>query len=87
MPYRAPAEGRELMIHKKEALDAMKGLRTIRKELEKERARLKGSMKTLKKHSRTGNMPDWADDAMKLYQSSDYSHWQLMKLLRKNKLL
>jgi hypothetical protein len=75
------------LIHKKEAQNAMKGLTTIRKELEKERARLKGSMKKLGKHAKSGTMPDWADEAMKLYHSPDYSFIKLMKLMRKNKLL
>lgn len=75
------------MISKKEARDAMKGMTTIRKELEKERARLKGSMKTLGKHARAGTAPDWSEDLMKLYGSPDYSFGKLLKLMRKNKML
>lgn len=75
------------MINKKEALDAMKGLTTIRKELEKERNRLKGSAKALRKHARAGTHPDWTADAFELYRSPDYSFGKLLKLLRKNKLL
>lgn len=75
------------MISKKEAKEAMKGLITLRKELEKERARLKGSMKTLRKHSKAGTAPDWTQDLMKLYGSPDYSYGKLLKLMRKNKVL
>lgn len=71
----------------KEARSAMKGLNGIKKELEKERARLKGSMKTLRKHAREGSMPDWTEDAVSLFRSEDYSYWKLLKLLRKNKVL
>lgn len=75
------------MITRKEARDAMKGLTTIRKELEKERARLKGSMKTLGKHAGAGTVPDWTDEAMRLYGASDYSYLKMLKLMRKNKVL
>lgn len=75
------------MISKKEAKEAMKGMTTLRKELEKERARLKGSMKTMRKHARAGTAPDWSQDLMKLYASPDYSLGKLLKLMRKNKIL
>lgn len=75
------------MISKKEALEAMKGMANLRKELEKERARLKGSMKTLQKQARTGAPPDWAGEAMKLYSSPDYSHRKLLKLMHSKKVL
>lgn len=71
----------------KEARSAMKGLIGIRKELEKERARLKGSMKTLRKHAKAGSMPDWTWDAFQLFRSKDYSYMRLLKLMRKNKVL
>jgi len=71
----------------KEARSAMKGLQNIRKELEKERSRLKGSMKTLRKQSRSGTLPDWTWDAYSLFRSKDYSYWGLIKLMRKNKVL
>lgn len=75
------------LINKKEAQEAMKGLKGIRKELEKERARLSGSMKGLRKHAKAGTMPEWTEDAMELFRSPDYSYLRLMKLLRKNKVL
>lgn len=71
----------------KEAKEAMKGLTNIRKELEKEKKRLNGSMKTLRKHARAGTKPEWTGDLQKLYRSPDYSFFKLMKLLRKNKIL
>ncbi|WP_438447792.1 hypothetical protein [Gorillibacterium sp. sgz5001074] len=71
----------------KEARSAMKGLNGIKKELEKERSRLKGSMKTLRKHAREGSMPDWTEEAFSLFRSQDYSYWKLLKLMRKKKVL
>jgi hypothetical protein len=71
----------------KEARSAMKGLNGLKKELEKERARLKGSMKSLHKHAREGRVPDWSEDAFALFRSKDYSYFKLMKLMRKNKIL
>lgn len=75
------------MKNVKEARSAMKGLNGIKKELEKERARLSGSMKTLRKHAREGSLPDWTEDAAALFRSNGYSYWKLIKLMRKNKVL
>jgi glutamine synthetase len=75
------------MINVKEARSAMKGLTGIRKELEKERSRLKGSMKRLHKHAKAGTLPDWTEEAFQLFQSKDYSYTQLLKLMRKKKVL
>lgn len=70
-----------------ETRSAMKGLKGIRKELEKERSRLKGSMKTMRKQARTGSMSDWTWEAFDLFRSQDYSYWKLLKLMRKKKVL
>lgn len=72
---------------RKETQSAIKGLTGIRKELEKERNRMKSSVKRLRKNARDGSVPSWTPDVVRLYGSKDYSFLKLIKLLRKNKVL
>lgn len=65
----------------------MKGMIGFRKELEKEKKRLQGQMKAMKKYSASGKAPAWADEVSKLYSQTDYSYWKLLKTLRKHKVL
>lgn len=75
------------MISKKEVKQAMKGMTGFRKELEKEKKRLQGNMKAMKKYAASGKAPGWADEVSELYSQKDYSYWKLLKTLRKHKVL
>ena len=75
------------MLNKKDVRSAMKGMTNLRKELEKERSRLKGSHKTLRKHAAEGSSPVWAQEVYELYGNNDYSYIKLLRLMRKHKIL
>lgn len=72
---------------RKEVLDARKGMLALRKELEGKRKKLEGQTKQLRKLARTQDMPVWVDEAANLYTKENYSYMDMLKHLRKNKIL
>lgn len=76
-----------MTIKRKDAQRAIQGMTGFRKELEKERNRLRGSVRMLKKHAKRGTLPEWGPDAFHLFRSPDYSFGRMLKLLRKHKVL
>lgn len=72
---------------RKEVLDARKGMLALRKEFEIKRKKLLSQSKKMKKLSRTQEMPEWVQEAHGLYAQQDYSFLDMLKLLRKHKIL
>ncbi|SHE09939.1 Uncharacterised protein [Chlamydia abortus] len=74
-------------LAKKEVLELKQSLLSIRKDLEKKRNELKGTVKSMQKLAVTQEIPEWVQDVRSLYSQKDYTYWKLIRTLRKHKML